>query len=93
MVERTPKTIYYCWFGDGELSATAQKCLLSWERYAPGYCITRCDERLFDIESTPWTKAAYAAGKYAYVADYVRFWAFITSVGSTWTWGANLFVI
>lgn len=75
MVERTPKTIYYCWFGDGELSATAQKCLLSWERYAPGYCITRCDERLFDIESTPWTKAAYAAGKYAYVADYVRFWA------------------
>lgn len=75
MVERTPKTIYYCWFGDGELSATAQKCLLSWERYAPGYCITCCDERLFDIESTPWTKAAYAAGKYAYVADYVRFWA------------------
>lgn len=90
MVERTPKTIYYCWFGDGELSATAQKCLLSWERYAPGYCITRCDERLFDIESTPWTKAAYAAGKYAYVADYVRFWAIYNFGGVYMDLGSEL---
>lgn len=74
MAEETPKTIYYCWFGRGELSATAKKCLASWERYAPGYRIVRCDEKMFDVESHPWTKAAYAAGKYAYVADYARFW-------------------
>ena len=28
---------------------------------------------MFKVESHPWTKAAYEAGKYAYVADYVRF--------------------
>ena len=73
-VEETPKVIYYCWFGRGELSATAMKSLASWERYAPGFRIVRCDEEMFDAESHPWTKAAYEAEKYAYVADYVRFW-------------------
>lgn len=68
------KTIYYCWFGRGELSDTAKRSLASWERFVPGYRIVRCDEDMFDVGSHPWTKAAYEAGKYAYVADYVRFW-------------------
>lgn len=69
-----PKVIHYCWFGHGELSQTARKCLASWERYAPGYEIRRCDESVFDVDAHAWTRAAYAAGKYAYVADYARFW-------------------
>lgn len=88
--ERTPKTIYYCWFGHGELSATAKKCLASWERYAPGYRIVRCDESVFDVESHPWTKAAYEAGKYAYVADYVRFWAIYNFGGVYMDLGSEL---
>ena len=69
-----PKTIYYCWFGRGKLSDTAKKCLASWEKHASGYEIVRCDEDMFDVASHPWTRDAYAAGKFAYVADYVRFW-------------------
>ena len=88
--ERTPKTIYYCWFGRGKLSATAEKCLASWERYAPGYRIVRCDESVFDVESHPWTKAAYEAGKYAYVADYVRFWAIYNFGGVYMDLGSEL---
>lgn len=74
-IEQTPKTIFYCWFGHGELSAGSKKSLVSWERYAPGYSIVCCDESMFDVDSHPWTKSAYNAGKYAYVSDYARFWA------------------
>ena len=90
MAEETPKTIYYCWFGRGELSATAKKSLASWGRYAPGYRIVRCDEDFFDVESHPWTKAAYEAGKYAYVADYVRFWAIYNFGGVYMDLGSEL---
>ncbi len=69
-----PKTIYYCWFGHGELSETAKKSLASWEKYAPGYKIVRCDEDMFDVAAHPWARDAYAARKFAYVADYARFW-------------------
>ena len=70
----TPKVIYYCWFGKGPLSTTAQKCIKSWKKFAPEYEIVCCNEDMFDVESCHWTRAAYAAGKFAYVADYVRFW-------------------
>lgn len=69
-----PQVIHYCWFGRGDLSDTAKGCLASWERFAPGYEITRCDEKTFDVDSHAWTRDAYAAKKYAYVADYARFW-------------------
>lgn len=87
---RIPRTIYYCWFGYGELSNVALKSLASWEQYAPGYRIVRCDETMFDVESHPWTKAAYAAGKYAYVADYVRFWLIYNNGGVYMDLGTEL---
>lgn len=68
-----PKIIHYCWFGKGDLSPTAHKVLASWKKYAPGFEIKRCDEDTFDPESVPWTRDAYAAKKYAFVADYARF--------------------
>lgn len=33
------------------------------------------NEENFDIDSTPYTKEAYDAGKMAFVSDYVRLWA------------------
>lgn len=68
-----PRIIHYCWFGHGELSDTARKTLASWERFAPGFEIRRCDESVFDVDSCEWTRKAYAAKKYAFVADYARF--------------------
>lgn len=69
----TPHIIHYCWFGHGDLSAQAKKTLASWERFAPGYEIHRCDESTFDVGCCEWTRKAYEAKKYAFVADYARF--------------------
>lgn len=71
---QTPRIIHYCWFGHSELSDIARKSLASWGRYAPGFEIRRCDESVFDVGAHAWTREAYAACKYAYVADYARFW-------------------
>lgn len=73
MTTPTPKIIHYCWFGHGELSEQAKKALVSWERYAPGYEIRRCDEFTFDVNCCEWTRKAYEAKKYAFVAGYARF--------------------
>lgn len=47
----------------------------SWRKFLPDFQIMRWDENSFDVDSTPFTKEAYAAGKYAFVADYVRLYA------------------
>ena len=67
-----PKVIHYCWFGRGEMPAIMKKCLKSWKKYCPDWEIVRWDEDRFDVNSTLWTKQAYEAKKYAFVADYVR---------------------
>lgn len=72
-LDTTPHIIHYCWFGGGELSDAARKTLASWERFAPGFEIRRCDESSFDVDACAWARDAYAAGKYAFVSDYARF--------------------
>lgn len=72
-LQEVPKIIHYCWFGGGELSKSAKKTLASWKRFAPGFEIRRCDESVFDVSSCDWTRKAYEAKKYAFVADYARF--------------------
>lgn len=67
------KKIHYCWFGGGPLSDQARKSIASWEKFAPGFEIIRWDEGNFDIDCSQWTRAAYNAGKYAFVSDYARF--------------------
>ena len=67
-----PKIIHYCWFGRGEMPRLIKKCLKSWKKYCPGWEIICWDEDRFDVDSTLWTKQAYAAKKYAFVSDYVR---------------------
>lgn len=71
----TPHTIHCCWFGGKPLTVLARKCMDSWEKYLPGYHIIVWNERLFDVESSQYTREAYSCGKYAFVSDYVRLWA------------------
>lgn len=66
------KKIHYCWFGKGEMKPLMKKCLKSWKKYCPDYEIIEWNEDNFDVNSTLWTKQAYEAKKYAFVADYVR---------------------
>ena len=69
-----PKTIHYCWFGRGELTPLAKKCIASWRQFFPGYEIKEWNEDNFDVNCIPYTADAYNAGKYAFVSDYARFW-------------------
>ena len=69
-----PKTIHYCWFGRGELTQLAKKCIASWRQFFPDYEIKEWNEDNFDVNCIPYTADAYMAGKYAFVSDYARFW-------------------
>lgn len=70
-----PKVIHYCWFGKGPKSPLIQRCIASWRQYLPGWQLQEWNEDNFDVGLCPYTAEAYAAKKYAFVADYVRFWA------------------
>lgn len=69
------KIIHYCWFGGGELPDLARKCINSWKHYLPDFEIKRWDESNFDVYAIPYTRDAYLNKKYAFVSDYVRFYA------------------
>lgn len=69
-----PKVIHYCWFGRNSLPKMAIKCIASWKKYLPEYEIKEWNEDNFDVNIIPYTKDAYADGKYAFVSDYARFW-------------------
>lgn len=80
-----PKVIHYCWFGSKPFSRTVRKCIATWHKYLSDYdfCLWNEDtcanyaaaHNLPNPMEHPFVKGAYAAKKYAFVADYVRFWA------------------
>ncbi len=76
-----PKVIHYCWFGRGEKSELIRRCMESWKRQLPDYQIVEWNEDSFDVNSTIWTRQAYAAKKWAFVSDYVRLYALYTRGG------------
>lgn len=67
-----PKVIHYCWFGRGPMPELALRCIDSWHKHMPDYEYRLWSEDNFDVDSTPYTKEAYGAGKFAFVSDYVR---------------------
>jgi hypothetical protein len=67
-----PKKIHYAWFGVAPLPLQARRCLASWAYHLPDYEFMRWDESNFDPHSHPFTSAAYKAGAFAFVSDYVR---------------------
>lgn len=67
-----PKKIHYCWFGGNPLTYSMKKCIKSWIEYCPDYEIIEWNESNFDVNSHPFTKAAYDAKAWAFVSDYVR---------------------
>lgn len=70
-----PKIIHYCWFGKKTIPAQLVKYIDSWKKCLPEYEIIEWNENNFDVFSYGYVKAAYDAGKYAFVSDYVRLWA------------------
>ncbi len=68
------KIIHYCWFGNKEMPSLAKDCIASWHKYMPDWEYKLWNEDNFDVNSIPYTKEAYEAGKMAFVSDYVRLW-------------------
>lgn len=80
-MERIPKVIHYCWFGRDQIPPVIQWCINGWKKIMPDYEYKLWNEENFDVNSTEWTRTAYEAKKYAFVADYVRLYALYTEGG------------
>lgn len=70
-----PRIIHYCWLSDNPLTSFAAYCLGEWQKLLPDYEFIKWDKQRFDITQVPWVAEAYACGKYAFAADYVRLYA------------------
>ncbi len=70
-----PKIIHYCWFSNDPIPQRSLDCIASWKELMPDYEIRLWDGNSFDFDSLPWTKQAVSVRKWAFAADYVRFYA------------------
>lgn len=66
-----PKIIHYCWFG-GQIPSKFQKYIDQWQIKCPDYELMLWNEDNFDLDSVEYLKRAVKAGRWAFVADYVR---------------------
>lgn len=76
-----PKVIHYCWFGNEKLPTSLMNCMKTWEQHLPEFKLKRWDESSFDVSSVPFVWQAYQLKKWAFVADYVRFYALYVDGG------------
>lgn len=67
-----PKKIHYFWFGGNPKSELIERCIDSWKKYAPDYEIIEWNESNCDLHVNKYVEQAYAAKKWAFVADYFR---------------------
>lgn len=70
-----PRIIHLCWLSGDSYPPKIEKCLKSWKRYLPDYEVILWDTKRFDLESSLWVKQAFENKKYAFAADYIRFYA------------------
>lgn len=70
-----PKILHLCWLSGDAFPEKIQKCLDSWKEILPDYEIKLWDSKTFDVNICNWTKQAFEKKQYAFVADYVRFYA------------------
>lgn len=69
------KVIHFCWLSDEPFPPLVKKCIDTWKKVLPDYEIIRWDTKRFDIDKVTWVKEAFSAKKYAFAADYIRFYA------------------
>lgn len=70
-----PKIIHLCWLSDDDYPSKIKKCIKSWKKYLPDYEIMLWDTKRFNLEENIWVKQAFTKKKYAFAADYIRFYA------------------
>lgn len=70
-VDKIPKIIHYCWFGNKKKSKLIIKCISSWKKCLPNYKIIEWNEKNTDLNN-PFVQLAYKNKKWAFVSDFVR---------------------
>jgi len=72
-----PKTIHYVWVGENPTGKLQQQCIESWRKYLPDYELKFWNEQSIPLEvlNHPYVQAMYVKKKWAFVADFIRFWA------------------
>ena len=70
-----PKIIHLCWLSGDPYPAKIAKCIETWKQYLPDYEVILWDTNRFDLNSSVWVKQAFEKKKYAFAADYIRFYA------------------
>lgn len=70
-----PKIIHLCWLSGDPYPPKIAKCLQSWEKYLCDYEIILWDTKRFDLNNSLWVRQAFEKKKYAFAADYIRFYA------------------
>ncbi|PNV62607.1 hypothetical protein C0033_08600 [Clostridium sp. chh4-2] len=71
-VQKIPKIIHYCWFGEGRMSAKELFCIESWKKYCPDYEIICWNEKNYDIRKNKYMLQAYQKKFWGFVPDYAR---------------------
>ena len=69
-----PKIIHLCWLSGDPFPPEIQKCLDSWKEHLGDYEVWLWDSKRFDVNSSTWTRQAFENKKYAFAADYIRFY-------------------
>lgn len=70
-----PKIIHLCWLSGDPYPPLIAKCIESWQRVLHDYEIKVWNTSTFDVNSVCWVKEAFEKKKYAFAADYIRFYA------------------
>lgn len=70
-----PKIIHYCWLSGDRYPGNIEKCIESWKRVLPDYEYKLWSKDTFDITCNLWVNQAFEKKKYAFAADYIRFWS------------------
>lgn len=73
-MNKIPKVIHYCWFGENKKTKLISKCIDTWKNKLKDYEIIEWNEKNFDINMCTFAKEAYADKKWAFVSDYCRIW-------------------
>ena len=82
-VEMIPKRIHYCWFGGGKMPKMIRECIATWHKHMPDWEYVLWDIAAFSnlpagVDNPlkhPYVQSAWREQKWAFMTDYVRFWA------------------
>ena len=66
------RRIFYCWFGEGEMTELNKKCIASWKEFCPNYEIVEINENNFSPDTTPYAKYGYEKKNWSAVSNAAR---------------------